>query len=201
MQVNVVNGGNTAFSALLYEAPSNSMLDYLTQQMGQAKQVLGEAYSGFIENATSIYNKFNSTEAINAAKAIVMANSMHLSDTQIMPLVEETLRNANYVMQQYIMAMPEVNTLANDNMCYGFAETYYDTEPGVTGTDRNDYRRVMDGVLDFDEEEAFVTYYTNGGDEEDLCAMDTFSILNTWNAVKQALSNDIDPTSPDGEEL
>jgi len=201
MQVNVVNGGPEAFSALLYEAPNENMLNYLNTQMANAAEALAGTYNSFLDNARSIYNKFNSTEAINAAKAVIMSNSVHLSDTQVLSLTAETLKNANYVMQQYIMANPEVNKLHNDNMCYGFAETYYDEEPEVTGTDRNDYRRVMDGVLDITEEEPVVVYYTCGDDHDDLVAMDTFSILDTWEAIEQALADDIDPTSPDGDEL
>lgn len=201
MQVNVVNGGSDAFSALLYEAPSESMLNYINTQMTNSAIALGNTYSSFLNNAKALYNKFNSTEAINAAKAIIMSNGIHLSDTQVMALTVDTLKNANYVMQQYIISHPKVNKLYNDNMCYGFAESFYDNEPGVNGTDRNDYRRVMDGVLDITEDEPVVVYYTSGDEQDDLVAMDTFSILDTWEAIEMALAKDIDPTSPDGDEL
>lgn len=203
--VNTIGGGDLGFDALMYKPPTEQVMNYINTNIARATEVLGNAGSNFINHVKNTYDKFNNQSVINMGKSILYGVGSHMNDNVVMPLTMDRLPTANHIMQQYIIAQPEVNAMLQDNMCYGFQETYYDIEPGVVGTERNDYRRVMSGVVQHDEEEDldYMVQYTSGDDEDetDLDPMDKLSVLDTWDSVMQALAAGIDPTSPDGDEL
>jgi len=200
--VNTVGGGQLGFDALLYKPPSENVINYIQTNIARAGAALGEAGGNFMNRVHETYDKFNNQSVINMGKSLLYGAGVHINDNVVMPLAMNNLGNANYAMQQYIIANPVVNEMVNDNMCNGFQETYYDSEVGVTGTERNDYRRVMSGVVqEADDGSLYVSQYTSSEDIEDLDSMDKFSILETWDSVQQALSEGIDPTDPNGEYL
>ena len=153
MQVNVVSGGDAAVAALLYRPPDQNLLNYLNSKMQQAIDYTSNMVTGYAENMRAMYDKFNSSQAIQAAKMFMYNLGMNTSEMVIQRFHNFEDFNPNLLMQRYIMSCPEVSKLDKQNMCNGFAESYVDPEPGVYGTDRDDYRRVMDGVLQHEGEE------------------------------------------------
>lgn len=192
-------------SNIIYNAPDSRLLNYLNASISNAASKLGNIATNMMDSVVSIYDKFNSAEAINQGKLLLNSIGQHLSDDAIYTVSHNDLYNANLIMQRYIIANPVVNQLVADNMCVGFSDTYIDLEPGVTGTERYDYRRVMDGVLDYDDDGVGVIRYYSQDDEDiygdELNVIDKFSILETWENVAYAIANEIDPTSYDGSEL
>lgn len=198
MQVNVIDGGRQAFNAMLYNVPSQNTLHWLNNNISRAKNVLGGVADGLVDASINLYNRVNSSSVINAAKELVGSQGGHGNQYMIYGLSDRTMGGANYIMQQYIMANPQVQRLYNDNMCYGFEETYFNPEPGVYGEDRYDYQRVMSGVLQEDDEDncMVIKHYSNC-DETEISVNDQFLILESWAHAENMILNGIDPTDPD----
>jgi len=201
IQINTVQGGETAFNALLYPPPTQSTLDYFRSNIEQAMQYIGDKSSQYIDMAKSLYDKYNSDAVLNASKAILFGAGQHFNQDMIYPLNYDNMGTANLMMQRYIMAQPDVSVLYNKNMCYGFQNTYLDLEPDNVGPERYDYRRVMDGVVQFDTDTAYVMHYSQNDESEELGYFDKFAVLKTWDEVARLIADDIDPTSPERDGL
>ena len=201
MQVNVIRGGDTAYNSLLYPPPDQGLLDYLGNSLQQAKDKLGEFGRSFYDSTMGMFNKHNSADAINASKLLLQSTGSHFNEHVIYSVGYNNFTGANLIMQRYIMSEPSINELHRVNMCHGYQETFFDNEPGIYGEDRTDYRRVMDGALQFDDEHAYVNYYTQNDPEDELCILDKISIRDTWEVAVRLLNEGVDPTSPDLEEI
>jgi len=195
MIVNTIQGGRSAFNTMLYNVPDSNTLNWLNSNMNRAKAALTGIADGLVDTTVSLYNKVNGNACINAAKALVTDMGGHTNQYMIYGLNAENMTSANFVMQQYIMANPVVQGMYADNLCHGFEETYYNTQPGVTGEDRLDYQRVMDGVMHVEGDDMVVRHYSNTDDVE-LPTVDKFLVLETWEHLECMLLNDMDPTDP-----
>lgn len=201
MRVNVINGGDQAFSALVYTPPSTEVLNYFQNNLTKASELLGAAGHRFMDNAYQMYDKFNSSAVINAGKALLMNVGSHLNQQAIYYVDQSHMANANLMMQSYIIANPVMNNLYQKDMSYGFQDTYYDLEPDNKGVERYDYQRVMDGVLTFDKEGlGIVTSYHNS-DEIELDMMEKITILDTWQQVEYMIACGVDPSDPEQGDL
>jgi hypothetical protein len=202
MQVKVLNGGDATFNALVYPPPDNNLLNYLQQNVEHARAAMSGISDRFVDMASNMYNKFNSNEVINAGKALLFGTETHLNHNVIYPVSYGHLAEANYVMQRYIIAQPDVNKMYQNNTCEGFQDTYVDFEPDNEGTERMDYRNVMDGVIQYDEKgNGYIMHYTDSNEYEPLDTLDKFSVLHTWDSVAYSIAMGIDPTSIDDNEL
>jgi len=202
MVVNMISGGDSAFRALAHTIPDQRLIQHLGNNINNLKTTLGNVGTRFIENAQNMYERFNNSAAISAAKNALFASGMAMNEHTIYPVRLDRWNDANLIMQRYILSEPTVNKLYVDNMCNGFEATQVDNDPGFVGSDRSDYRRVMDGVLYFDKDgTGLVTHYTNDDDIDDLDFMDKLAVLDTWDNAKLLLAQGIDPTDPDGNEL
>jgi len=203
MKVQVIDGGDTAFKALVYPPPDQTLLTYLQDNIHQAAHVLGDIGSNFVNNAQNMYDRFNSSEAINAGKAILYGAGTHLNQNVIYPVALDQFPNANLIMQHYIMEEPSVNRMYQKGTCNGFADTYFDNEVGVFGKERSSYMRVMDGVMDYSgkDNDGYITHYSFEDGRDDLDTFDKFSVLDTWDNVRVLIAQGIDPTDLDQGEL
>lgn len=203
MQVNVIRGGEAAANALIYPPPDNNLLTYLNNNIQSAIESTANLSNHFVQSVKGMYEKFNNSAVLNAGRALLYSTGTHFNQNVIFPLNNGNMVTANLIMQQYIMAHPEVNHLNHQNMCYGFQDTYFNYEPEVYGKDRMDYQRVMDGVLQINEEgeDGYIMYYSNGDIQDELHPMDKLSILDTWSELEYMIANGDDPTDPDGGSL
>ena len=196
-KVNVIPGGEFAENALLYQQPSPELINYINQNMQHVYEQ-GDMYSDMFKTTLqNMYDANLSQQALNNAQMLLSQAGTVLSENTIYEVPEDQLPYANYIMQQYIMAQPDLNLRYKRNMCHGYAETYFNYEPDTWGEDRTEYKRVMDGILQFDEngEGYFVHYSTD--DEVELTFNEQVSVLNTWRNVRNKLLAGIDPTDPE----
>ena len=198
MQVKTVQGGDLAASMLIYPPPDNNLLTYLNNNIQHGMEVLGNAGTNFMNNATALYQKYNGSEILNIGKRLLYSVGSHMNQNVIVPVSYEMLPQANYAMQGYIMEYPELNRLYHQNAIDGYEATYIDPEPNVVGKDRLGYQQVMNGVLQFedtDEGIGFIEHYSNSVGIEDLDIYEQLSILKTWDNVALAIANELDPTT------
>jgi len=201
LQVNVVNGGRDAFNALLYPTHDPGTMSWLNNNVNRAREVLTGVADNLVAASVNLYNRVNSDAVVNAAKALVGSQGGAINQYAIYGLDYNSMCSANYIMQQYIMANPMVQTMVDDNLCNGFEETYYDSEPGTRGVDRLDYQRVMDGVVQEGDDDLYIMHYSST-DEVELSIHDQHLIIDSWEQAENMILNmSLDPTDPDGNEL
>lgn len=200
MRVNIIDGGNTTVQALLYTPTSQNFINYIQANLPSLDNAIKGLNSNFIQ---TIHNTFIN----NYSDEALLQGRIYLYNTgQIQYLDYNNLYVPNnYIMQQYIMAQPDLNKLYRKGLVYGYNDTYVDLEVDTYGKDNSAYRRVMDGVLDFVETkdgefESFVHTYSQDDEDylgEDISVQDQIKILDTWNNVTLALYDKLDPTDPE----
>lgn len=208
MQVGVLESfGNTrdVFYALTHPKPHAGTLEYIQNQFSNFSNNLGTFGNQFVQSAKQMYYNLNDSSilrkaevAIRKAGAVVERNFI----TKMDDLKE--MRNANHIMQRYIMAQPDLREKYHKQTVDGYSDTgihgvdvYGDAEPGCIGDTHLDYQRVMSGIVEETDTGWVARNYLNDIDPEDelpLTFDDQVCILDTWEYIKMALDQDEDPT-------
>ena len=201
VNVNVVQGGDFAANALLYQQPSQTLMTYLHDNMNNVMSRLSNVSDAFKTSVVNLYNSAHDSKVLNQAKLLLNSLGTTLNQNVIYHVPYQDIHNPNPIMQQYIMSEPTLNKLHKQNRCYGYQDTYVEVEPDTYGQERVLYQRVMDGVMQFDEEGlCFINHYTNS-DEVELTTVEKISVLDTWRHVRRLIAEGIDPTDPDKNEF
>lgn len=197
----VVKGGSLAAEALLYKQPDASLQEYIKNNIAYAVDATKNIGTSFVNTIGTMYNKFNNSEVINAAKMILYNAGTHLSQDVIHYVNYNNIHNANLTMQRYILVNPVIYGLYQNNMCHGYADTFIDNVSRDTLLeDRIEYQQVMDGLLQFDKEgEGYVHHYSH--EHPDLEHFDKLAITDTWYEALRRIEEGIDPTDPDLNDL
>lgn len=186
----------TALRSSLFGDNSGYMSGYLQQQMDIMQNTYGN-YGGELMN-NSLYNSLqqsydvitNSLRTHSINQELSMANMKIVDDYFDRLTTFEEIQQANGTMQRFIMAQPDLRQAWLNKECDGYSDSYIDIDPGSVGDDHYDYRRVMDGVTQIDEngDSYFMIY------DEDLYEGDTdldfeaqCKILDTWSAIKNIM--------------
>lgn len=201
----VVSGGTAAWNAIAYGQQNPLNLGYFKSQLENIGQNLNEQAKVFYQDVQSLYDKFNSSEAMRLMRSAMKSAASLFNDNIIRPLTSvDELQNASMQMQRWVMANPVIRQMYHNQECDGYSDTYVDMEPGKIGEAHYDYRRVMDGVVVCGEDqESFTQYFEDlyEGDR-DLILSEQSDILTTWSfmeAMVKALKDD--PTSQYGGQL
>lgn len=193
--------GNTLTDSynLIYNPLTQTQIDFLKNNINSIYNTYTNLSNNFIKTVNGIFDSFNGNSSMLRAKNIL--NKYAYLHNNICSLTEDNIRQANLIMQKYILAELTLNSLYKNNKCYGFSDSYVDMEPNSVGEERYDYQRVVDGLLQFEEDEdiGYITYYSNADTEDELTSLDKIMILDTWNVVKNLIAKGIDPSNPNTE--
>jgi hypothetical protein len=201
----VVSGGTAAWNAIAYGQQNPLNLGYFKNQLENIGQNLNEQAKIFYQDVQSLYDKFNSSEAMRLMRSAMKSAASLFNDNIIRPLTStDELQNASIQMQRWVMANPVIRQMYHNQECDGYSDTYVDMEPGKIGEAHYDYRRVMDGIVVCDEDqESFTQYFEDLHEgDRDLILSEQSDILTTWSfmeAMVKALKDD--PTSQYGGQL
>lgn len=202
MQARIVNGGDDVFNNLLYGKATPGRYEIIQNSIANARERLGCVGQEFLNKVQSTYETIRHNATMTTAKMLTSHYDSGIHGDNIYVVNKANLPDISYKMQQYIMANPTLNRLANDNMCYGFTDTYYDPEQGIIGEERDDYNRVVTGTVRFDtKSKGYYNTYSSSSEEEPLHPVERANILESWDNALELLSNGIDPTDPDLNEL
>lgn len=206
ISVNVIHGvGTNAFDALLYPEQSINHLQYFQNQVTNFSSTLNDVGRQFMASARDVYDRINSSEAMNLARAAVRAAKGVFHANTIIPMYcIEDFQAAQPVMQRWIMACPSVREVYHEQRCSGYDGTYVDLFPGLIREQHYDYRRVMDGVIDEDGDEWVARFFPDDlfeGDRE-LLHDEKCNILRNWEMADLFMkAGKGDPTSQSGGKL
>ena len=194
-----------AFNAFIYPEKNAGGLQYLKNQFNNFTGVLTNTANDFIQRSREQFERFNSSAAIEFARNMIKSvmGTTEVTTDRITSLWDiNQFQGASIPMQRWVMANPVVRDLYHAQGCEGYSDTYVDMQPKISGEDHYDYRRVMDGVIQYTQEgDWFAKIYVEDlveGDR-DLTHGEKFDIIQTWSKLEYliALGKD-DPTSPDG---
>lgn len=194
-----------AFNAFIYPEKNAGGLEYLRNQFNNFTGVLTNTANSFIQSSREQFERFNSNAAIEFARNVVKSviGKAEVTTDRVTTLWEvNQFQGASLQMQRWVMANPVVREVYHDQHCDGYSDTYFDAQPKVRGEGHYDYRRVMDGMVQYDEEgNWFAKIYFEDlleGDR-DLTHGEKTDIAYTWSKLEylMALGKD-DPTSPEG---
>lgn len=208
----VIQGGSDTFNALLYGAtPHVGTMSYLSGEMDKLQSFSGmlkDVGNAFVNRATDIYNRFNSSDAMRLARAAVNKVASIFQRDGIFELKTlGEIQNAPPTMQRYIMAEPTLRELFLKQRVDGYAETYLNVHGNNVGEYHYDYRRVMNGVVEIVRNDPEIdwratTYLDEllDGDRE-LEFTEQIAIRRAWKEVREFLNREEDPTSVYGNKL
>ena len=143
----VVTGGNQAVNAFIYGVERNQgTLNFLQQQVQSFSQNVTDIGQQFFARGREIYEQFNGAEAMRLARAALakVGNILKPDIIWNVPSVAE-IQNAGFLMQRFVMAMPELRQLYMDQRIDGYSGLGYAASSAGNGLARSDlYLRLQD---------------------------------------------------------
>ncbi len=191
------------FNMLVCPENNRETKNYLKAQFDRIGEGVSEVTRKFYQESKSIFDKLSNNKAKELAKN-ALNNSLGLfHPNTILALSNlDALRNAQAIMQRYIMAEPSIRKLYHQQRCDGYSETYRDLHPNDIGDSHYDYQRVVHGIVrDQEDEDGVIRSYTEHfsdvefSGEEELNFNDQLRVLDTWDVVKHYVLRDEDPTN------
>lgn len=202
----LVPGGMDAFATSIYGAPHPTTLDFIQRKIYAATDQLTSAGQQFMSNVHQLYEQFSGHDAVRLLRAAGRA-AAHMFQTDTVRYLGSIsdLQFAPPTMQRYIMADPTIRQLYYDNRVDGYSHSYVDMHPGDIGDQHYDYRRVMNGVVVFDEDGGWHARTWNEaleGDDYELSMNERNDILGSMWAARQFIkAGGEDPLSIYGSPL
>ena len=202
-QVNVINTTDpfTAFSSIVHQDDGTSDFNYFKNKVSRMSSMALNASTEFLQRGKQIFESVYSGATMNAARHAIDSVKGVMSTVIHRCMDLDQLKLANLISQRYFMANPVVREVYNKQLCDGYSQTYHDLEPGKIGSDHYDYRRVIQGMTQFNEDdgEAYSEHFDEvllDGDKE-LEFNEQIAILDSWELMSSfMLSGYLDCTNP-----
>jgi len=204
--VNYSLGAGESWEAVVYGEVPKASIDFLARQYESYSAPLTDFGRKFFDNSKKAFSMFHSSEAMALArKALSRLDADFQTDHVMLFTKLSHFQRARAPMQRWIMANPKIRTMYHRQQCSGYQDSYHDHEPGLVGKDHFDYRRVVDGVMFFDDDRRayYETHDEPGIEEHDRLKPDEQdTILLSWGKAEYLLAMGLeDPTSAEGEML
>lgn len=200
---NVLNSAAFEMDSLIYGEQHPNVVNYLRNQFSNISETLAAPARAFMEKGRDIFELFNSSEAMRLARSVVQA-AMGKTEVEIQCIKSifelEQFQNASVTMQRWLMANPNVREIYHDQRCDGYSSSYFDNESDAIGKDHYDYKMVMDGVMEIEEDDWKITQFMEQlkeGDRE-LLLEEKADIIHCWNTMDVLMALGQDPTNSEG---
>ena len=198
-------GSSDAFDALVYGQQHPNTVAYLQNQLSTIGNYFTDAGRGFIEKSQQMFEHYNSSAAMEFARSAVRTVTGVFDVRTIRQLSTlSDFTQANDIMQRYLMSSPYIGEMYLKQRIDGYSDTYVNMNGSNIGEDNYDYRRVNNGIVQFEDDDWKIHQYhelLRDGDR-DLIFSEQLDILNSQRAMELiiALGKD-DPTSNIGGQL
>jgi hypothetical protein len=206
----VIVGGDDVFKALIGGMPQQRTIDFIKNQFNNNSRILNQAEQQFYSQAQASVQQAIESNAMNLAHAAARKLKYGWDPEAIRVLTEVgELQFAPVKMQPYLMANPVVRKLYHAGKIEGYTDSYVDHHSQDVGETHYHYRRVMDGIVteevnEAGEESYSYTLYMDDLEEDDseLLPEQQFDILTTWEIQNQLIKDQSeDFTSIYGSEI
>lgn len=205
--MHVMTGGRELFEHLSFGEASQRSVAYVQRELDRVGNVLTDLGRSGWETARETFDRFSGENAMRRAREVSRRIGWMYQSDCIRPLTSlKEFQSAQPIMQRWIMANPEVRAYHLRQECDGYHKTYVDIDPGKIGENHYDYRRVMNGIVQT-EDETKPLYSIYIGDEllegdRELDIGEKVDIIASWNYLRAIIAEGADdPTSIFGDKL
>ena len=146
------------------------------------------------DKAASMFNYFNNNPLVDKIKNRLSRSEVVLSDSAIHMVTPVNIYNPSLTMRRYIMAQPRAFNLYRKDRINAYDEMWEITERNVKPEWRDDYLKVIDGVMRFDKEDGYGYTEHALGIKNELTFMEQNIIQEAWDVFDNLMDRDIDPT-------
>jgi hypothetical protein len=182
----------------------NNTIGWLGQRNDAVMNTVTTVAREFFNQAQNLYQMVSSSDAMMMMRNL-KAKAENTWAFDIVPIQTlEGLQTANPYMQRWIMAQPELRQRYLNQEVEGYGESYKNYHGEAVGESHYDYRRVMDGVVTYDDKSfGFKEYHEAIPEgERELTVFEKVDVLKIWNTVQYYLDEgEEDPTSVVGAML
>ena len=201
----IVGGDVASFNSYVYGADRDpNTLQFIRNSVNfipNYSNTLTQAGNSYLANAYALSESLVGNRALELARMSLnrVNNAFVRNDIHYISDIDR-LQNAPLIMQRYVMAMPEIRQMYQEQRCDGYSDTYRDMHPGDIGETHYDYRRVMNGMVVDEDGTDKVSFYLDDiieGDRE-LLHSEQSDILKTWEVVADLIKFGKDPTDSFG---
>ncbi len=185
----VLNTCYTAVNSLMFGAQPKENLDHFAQIRDRINDKSSGFSQNFVEQSNKVYDGYYSDRALSLARAAMNKASSLFAPDRIRELSSMVdLQTAKPQMQRFIMADPFLRQLKLDKKIDGYADSYFDFQPGVVGENHYDFQLVNTGVVreDPESEDVIMRVYFGELREGDTqpTALEQLDILNTQSKAR-----------------
>ncbi len=170
------------------------LLSYAQESLMSLQNKLTDIGQSFLNKTQELLNFYQSNDIINQVKDTIIKtgnvnqNSIHYVDCN-------NINQAGLVMAGWIMSNPVLWNLYQSFAISGYDDSFRLDNPN----DIEDmYRRVIDGVVEVNDEGWEVNFY---GAENDLTTRQQVTILDAWDCALEFINEGKDPTSENFQDL
>ena len=190
------NGNAFAFNAITGGQNNGDIAGYLRDNLTRLQNSMSSHGAAFIKKSWETFDKFNNSEIVNKAKSLMFKLDNFNNDNVVRTTTFSNYKELNRTTQYWNMIQPDMRRKYDRMSCSGYGDTVFFKDKVTDYYNNVEYNRVMDGVLQHDEDEGmmFSSHHSvvlEGGDEE-LATVEQFAILDSWEVVSAALAEGID---------
>lgn len=184
----ILNVPEAGLDYILYgKNNSNILANYIQNQLTQLPTIFNEFGKKIYDNLVTSYNFITDTLTQHNILNKIKQQGIQIENDYIEAYNSFLqLQNANYVMQRWIMSHPLVRQDFLQQNIDGYSDTYKNVFGNSTGEKDYNYRRVMNGAVQFDKEgDFFIQHYIDElypGDRE-LNHFEKVSIRNVYDLI------------------
>lgn len=195
-----VDGGHDSFRAMAYYAPPRDFMDSL-RDLEDYSPRLSERASRMFDDVRDRFAGFDYDTARRRITAAVRKVRNVWEDDRVYQIRDTgEFQHAKDTMKHYLMADPEIRQMARDNKIEAWGDSFKDPYPDREKDQNPYYRKVMDGVWQFDEDgnSFYVDYWDTEETEqiEDITPQEQLDVVLSWQHLKNKIAlMDDDPTS------
>ncbi len=200
-------GTDSGFELMSFGIPSQNTLQYFQSTLRDPMQATTEIGRQLAEQSQRAFEFYSGHDAINAARAAIrQIDHMFMPDDIREYQTVDQFQQAQYQMREYIMADPYIRDLYHRGQIEGYADYYVDTSPGDVGFTHLPYRKMVDGMVQIDDEtdehKIQVFMFGDSPAEEVPFIGERIDLMNTMSQARMLLRQRIeDITSPTNARL
>jgi len=200
-----VPGGADLIDIMAGGRPDSVTQNWFAERRDALQNTLTHTSQVFFDRARDMYQTISESQAMQILRNLRSQSDTAWSGNAVEPLnTLERLQTASPIMQRWVMAQPDVRKRYLNQEVEGYSQAYNNFHGAVFGANHYDYRQVMSGVVEVNDDgwvaREYVDYMED--DEPRLRRHEQLDILSTWDVVKALLDQGVeDPTSPVGNHL
>ena len=191
------------FNILVCPENNQNTRNYLREQFNRLGEGMSDVTKRFYQSSREKFDRLCNNRVTEMAKDALKNSLGVFHPNTILALTSlDSLRNAQAIMQRYIMAEPNIRKLYLQQRCDGYSDTYQNVHGDSIGENHYDYQRVVNGIIQESKDEdgvvrSYMEHYSDVeySEEDELNFNDQIRILDTWEVIRHYVLRDEDPTN------